>query len=38
MYSKVKRLNRPRTDHEGPNGEYRTISNLSLTSALDGSG
>ena len=29
---------RPRTGHEGPDGERRYSSNLSLTSALDGSG
>jgi hypothetical protein len=28
----------PRTGHEGPEGEYRYSSTLSLTSALDGSG
>jgi hypothetical protein len=28
----------PRTDHEGPEGEYRHGSTLSLTSALDGGG
>ena len=29
---------RPRTDHEGPDGEYRYSSTLSLTSALEGGG
>jgi hypothetical protein len=28
----------PRTYHEGPEGEYRYSSTLSLTSALDGGG
>jgi hypothetical protein len=28
----------PRTGHEGPEGEYRFSSTLSLTSALDGGG
>ena len=28
----------PRTSHEGPEGEYRYSSTLSLTSALDGVG
>ena len=28
----------PRTDHEGPEGEYRYSSTLPLTSALDGVG
>jgi hypothetical protein len=28
----------PRTDHEGPEGEYRYNSTLSLTSVLDGDG
>jgi hypothetical protein len=28
----------PRTGHEGPEGEYRYSSTLSLTSALDGGG
>ena len=29
---------RPRTGHEGPEGEWRYSSLLSLTSALDGGG
>jgi hypothetical protein len=29
---------RPRTRHEGPEGEYRYICTLSLNSAIDGAG
>ena len=36
--SQVKSKFRPRTGHEGPEGEYRYSSTLSLTSALDGVG
>ena len=36
LCSKGKGKIHPRTDHEGPEGEYRYNSTLSLTSALDG--
>jgi hypothetical protein len=35
---KLKGKGHPRTDHEGPEGEYRYSSTLSITSALDGGG
>jgi hypothetical protein len=35
---KVKGTVEPRTGHEGPQGEYRYSSTLSLTSALNGGG
>jgi hypothetical protein len=31
-------VNHPRTSHDGPEGEYRNSSSLSLTSALDADG
>jgi len=34
----IKEKVHPRTDHEGPDGEYRYNHTLSLTSALDGGG
>ena len=43
MHRKIDRVGgkgkvHPRTDHEGPEGEERYSSTLSLTSALDGCG
>ena len=38
LYSKSEGKIYPRTDHEGPEGEYRYKSTLSLTSAPDGVG
>ena len=35
---KIKGYVSPRTGHEGPEGEYRYVSTLSLTSAVDGVG
>ena len=38
IYVPDKGKSHPRTGHEGPQGEYRYRSTLSLTSALDGVG